>query len=445
MSTSSIYTPPDPPSSADAMQIAPRPQTLAATGLSPAFLCDLLEKHLFEGGVMPMRELVTRTALSGRLLEELIGFLRKEGRVEVRAQHGDNPGLVYALTERGRGSAMASLMASGYVGPTPVPLNHYADAVRRQSVRGRRITRERMNAAFADTVLDPAMLDRLGPAMNSGKAIFVYGAPGTGKTYVTQRLARLFVDTYLIPHAVTVGDTVIRIFDSSVHCQFQETSQVVLLNRGHDPRFVLCQRPLVITGGELTADMLEVQFDPVTRQHRAPLQLKANGGMLILDDLGRQRIAPDIVLNRWILPMEEGVDYLSMNTGQHFRTPFDVILVFSTNLQPSDLVDDAFLRRIGYKIGFQPLDHTQFHLVWQRVCETNGIEHDPALCQHMIDALYTPTGTALLPCHPRDLIGMALDRAAYLETLDGLSLDALHWAWDNYFVNAPNRAPLVSD
>jgi hypothetical protein len=283
------------------------------------------------------------------------------------------------------------------------------------------------------------MLDRLGPAMNSGKAIFVYGAPGTGKTYVSQRLARLFEDTCLIPHAVAVGDTVVRVFDASVHCQFQETAQVVMLNRSHDPRFVLCQRPLVITGGELTADMLEVQFDPATRQYRAPLQMKANGGMLILDDLGRQRIPPSIVLNRWILPMEEGVDYLSLNTGQHFRTPFDVILVFSTNLRPCDLVDDAFLRRIGYKIGFQPLDPQQYHLVWQRVCETNGIPYDAVLCQHMIDALYAPTGTALLPCHPRDLIGMALDRAIYLEAHDRLSAEALHWAWDNYFVTTPGH------
>jgi hypothetical protein len=438
MSTPFIHAQPQAPSF-DAMQVAPRPQTLAATGLPPAFLGDLLEKHLFEGGVLSMRELVVRTALSGRLLEELLGFLRKEGRIEVRAQQGDTPGLCYALTERGRGSAMSSLMVSGYVGPAPVPLDHYVAAVRMQSVRGRRVTCERMTAAFADTVLDPAMLHRLGPAMNSGKAIFVYGAPGTGKTFISQRLARLFQDTCLIPHAIAIGDTVVRIFDSSVHRQFQDSSPLVMLTRGHDPRYVLCQRPLVITGGELTTDMLEVQFDPATRQYRAPLQVKANGGMLILDDLGRQRVAPNILLNRWILPMEEGVDYLSMNTGQHFRTPFDVILVFSTNLQPRDLVDEAFLRRIGYKICFEPLDRQQYHLVWQRVCESSGVHYDPALCQYMIDALYAPSGTPLLPCHPRDLIGMALDRAVYLDMRDGLTTEALQWAWDNYFVTTPGH------
>jgi hypothetical protein len=416
------------------MHVAPRPQTIAATGLPIAFLCELVEKHLFEGGVLPMRDLVMRTALSGRLLEELLGFLRKEGRIEVRAQYGDQPGLGYAVTERGRGSAMASLMVSGYVGPAPVPLPHYAEVVRLQSVRGQKVTRDRMTEAFTDTVLDPAMLDRLGPALNSGKAIFVYGLPGTGKTFITQRLARLFADTCLIPHAIAIGDTVVRVFDASVHRQFQDNSPVVMLNRGHDPRYVLCTRPLVITGGELTTDMLEVQYDPATRQYRAPLQLKANGGMLILDDLGRQRMSPTAVLNRWILPMEEGVDYLSMNTGQHFRTPFDVILVFSTNLKPQDLVDDAFLRRIGYKIGFHPLDAEQYHLIWQRVCESSALRYEPALCQFMIDALYAPNGIELLPCHPRDLIGMALDRAAYLDEGNRLSTHALQWAWDNYFV-----------
>lgn len=431
-------TPPtDEFSSRDASRVAPRPQTLAATGLPAAFLCDLVEKHLFEGGVLSMRDLVIRTALSGRLLEELLGFLRKEGRIEVRAQPADNAGLGYALTERGRGSAMASLMVSGYVGPTPVPLDYYNQAVLAQSVRGRKVTRERMREAFEDTVLDPAMLDRLGPAMNSGKAIFVYGAPGTGKTFITQRLARLFNDTCLIPHAIAVGETIVRIFDPSVHHQHQDTSPVVMLNRGHDPRYVLCQRPLVITGGELAADMLEVQFDPATRQYRAPLQVKANGGMLILDDLGRQRIPPATVLNRWILPMEAGVDYLSMSTGQHFRTPFDVILVFSTNMKPSELVDEAFLRRIGYKIDFQPVTTHQYHLIWQRACEARGVRHDPALCQFMIDALYAPSGTPLLPCHPRDLIGMALDRAIYADDCIGLSANALQWAWDNYFVTTP--------
>ena len=341
------------PLSLRAGELAPRPQTIEATGLSSSFLCDLVEKHLFEGGVLPLRELVRRSALSGRLLDDILNFLRKEGRIEVRTQIADDQGLRYGLTERGRGSALAALTVSGYIGPAPVPLADYARIVRMQSVRACIVTREHMHTSFADVILDPAMLDRLGPAVNSGKAIFVYGVPGTGKTFITQKLARLFDDMCLIPHAIAVGDTVVRVYDSSIHKQIRDTAPSVKLNVGHDPRFVVCKRPVVITGGELTADMLEIQYDPASRQYRAPLQLKANGGIFILDDLGRQRVAPAAVLNRWIVPMEEGADYLTLNTGQHFSTPFDVILVFSTNLNPGDLVDGAFLRRIGYKIRFR--------------------------------------------------------------------------------------------
>jgi hypothetical protein len=291
-----------------------------------------------------------------------------------------------------------------------------------------------MQVAFADMVMEQSMLDRLGPALNSGKAIFVYGAPGTGKTYTTQRLARLFDDACLIPHAISVGDTVIRIYDASIHRMLEEGAPSMMLNRGHDPRYVLCRRPVVITGGELAEHMLEVQYDAATRQYRAPLQLKANGGIFILDDLGRQRMPPTTVLNRWIVPMEEKVDYLSLSTGQHFRTPFDVVLVFSTNLRPEDLVDDAFLRRIGYKIEFQPLASEQYHAIWQRVCEDNDVGYDAAVCQFVVDALHRPAGTPLLPCHPRDLIGMAIDRLEYLGEQTQLSPDALRWAWENYFV-----------
>lgn len=422
--------------------LAPRPKTIAETGMGMNFLGELTEKHLFEGGVLSMRELVKRTALSGNLLEEILHFLRKEGRIEVRPQHLGDHSLAYALTERGRGSALASLSVSGYVGPTPVTLTAYTDLVRSQSVRLRNITRGRLEKVFADTVLDPALLDRLGPAVNSGRAIFVYGDAGTGKTYVTKRLAGIFDDACLIPHAIALGDTIIRIYDPSLHRQIEgAASNALLLQRGHDPRYVLCKRPVVITGGELTADMLEIQFDPATRQYRAPLQLKANGGIFILDDLGRQRVEPAVVLNRWIVPMEEGVDYLSISTGQHFQAPFDLVLVFSTNLKPEDLADEAFLRRIGYKIRFQALKPQQYQAIWQRVCEENSLIYNPDICQFVIDSLHEPTRTPLLPCHPGDLIGMAIERMEYLDTADELDTKTLQWAWDNYFVTSDAVTP----
>src|SRR5215469_3127943 len=416
--------------------IAPRPKTVAETGLSLTFLADLLEKHLFEAGVLTLGAMLKRTALGGPILEDVLNFLRGEGRIEIRARTAEDRGLRYALTERGRSSVQASLERGGYVGPAPVPLEVYTEVVRTQSVKDRLVRRERMHEAFADLVIDPQVLDRLGPALNSGKALFVYGAAGTGKTYVTQRLIRVLDDCALVPHAVSVGDAVVQLFDPALHEPLPHPApDHVLLHSGYDPRFVLCRRPLVVTGGELTTDMLEVQFDSATRRYQAPLQLKATNGMFIVDDLGRQRMPPHALLNRWIVPMEEGVDHLRLNSGQYFSVPFDMTLVFATNLEPSDLTDDAFLRRIGYKIEFASLTTDRYHDVWKQVCALHAVDYDPAVCQSVIDKLHQPSGTPLLPCHPRDLIDMALDHSAYLGAEDELRLESLRWAWQNYFLS----------
>src|SRR5579859_132942 len=284
-------------STARARCVAPRPTKLADTGLPIAFLGELVEKHLLEGGVLTIPTLAQRLALAGPLVEEVLQFLRREASIEVRAQTADTQ-LRFALTERGRANALAALARSGYVGPAPVPLDAYVSVSCAQSVRDRLVTRERMHDKFADVVIGEDILDRLGPALNSGKAIFVYGDPGTGKSYITQRLTRLLDDEALIPHAIVVGEAVIQIFDPAVHVALETPAFGVMLAEGYDSRYVLCRRPLVLTGGELGPEMLEVQFDPATRQYRAPLQLKASNGMFILDDLGRQRVSPKTVLNR---------------------------------------------------------------------------------------------------------------------------------------------------
>lgn len=418
-----------------AAALAPRPKSVADTQLRLSLICDLLEKHLYDAGILTLAALSRRSALAGPILDEALAFLRREGRIEVRGPSPDEATLRYSLTERGRSNAQDALTRSGYMGPAPVPLDAYSQIVREQSVHDRLVTRELMRATFSDVVLDAGMLDRLGPALNSGKAIFVYGEPGTGKTYITQRLSRLVDDAVLVPHAIAIGETIIQLFDPAVHTPIATASSGVLLNHGHDPRYVLCRRPLVITGGELNLEMLEVQFDPTTRQYRAPLQLKATNGMLIIDDLGRQRVPPRAVLNRWIVPMEEGRDYLTLQTGQHFAALFDLILVFSTNLRPTDLADEAFLRRIGYKIQFEALTPSQYHEIWKQVCDQHGILYDPTVCQQVIEHLHAPAHVPLLPCHPRDLIDMALDHAAYLGTGDQLHADALEWAWKNYFLD----------
>ena len=415
--------------------IAPRPKRVSETGLTLTSICDLLEKHLYDAGVVTIATLGWRTALAGPILDEALRFLRKEGRVEVRGPSTDETSLRYALTERGRSSAQDCLARSGYIGRAPVPLVAYTEVVRSQSVRARVVTRNHMREAFRDLIIDPELLDRLGPALNSGKAIFVYGAPGTGKTYVAQRLSRLMDDAVLVPHAIAVSGAIIEVFDPAVHRPYGNVKSSMLLDEGHDPRFALCRRPAVIAGGELSAEKLELQFDPITRRYRAPLQLKATNGMFILDDMGRQRVAPQVVLNRWIVPMEEGLDHLALPTGQHFTALFDLILVFSTNMLPTDLADDAFLRRIGYKIRFEPLSQDRYHRIWKQVCTEHGVDYDPAICQGVIDGLHIRGKVPLLPCHPRDLIDMALDHAAYVGLEDELRRETLEWAWKTYFVS----------
>lgn len=416
--------------------LAPRPRSIEDTGLSQDFLAELILKHLYTAGVLDLRQLAERTALAGSILETVLNFLRTEACTEVRGNNGASSGLRYALTDRGRAGALDALMRGGYVGPAPVPLEDYERIVRAQSVHSCKVTRADMRAAFNGMVIREELLDQLGPALHSGRAIFVYGPAGTGKTYTTHRLARLLGDTVLIPHAIAVGETVIQFFDPVVHRAASETGSApsLMLEEGHDPRFVRCQRPVEITGGELTLDMLELRYDAATKQYQAPLQLKANNGVFMIDDLGRQRASTEDLLNRWIVPMEEKKDYLSLGSGRHFPVPFDVVLLFSTNMNPLDLADEAFLRRLGYKIRFDYLTPDQYSSIWQQVCQDRGIACDSDVLPYVLEQLHGRLEVPLLPCHPRDLLDLALDRCRYEGEMDRVTVERIQWAWDNYFI-----------
>ncbi len=416
--------------------IAARPRSIAETGLTERFLADLVCKHLFEGGVLDLHELTRRLALSGSVLEEVFGFLRADALAEVRGSNPGNTVLRYGLTERGRTAALEAFGRDGYVGPAPVPLEQYRRTVEAQSLSTHVVSRQAIHAAFADTVIRPELLDQLGPALHSGRAMFIYGPAGTGKSFIARRLARLLPDAVLIPHAVLVADKAMQCFDPGVHTPLKRGNtpdEALQLDRGHDPRYAPCERPVIVTGGELTLDMLEVQYDPATRTHRAPLQLRANNGMLVIDDLGRQRMEPLQLFNRWIVPLEERHDFLTLSNGQHFQVPFDVALVFSTNRNPLQLADEAFLRRIGYKIRFHHLREADYLTIWQQECRRRGIEHNPELARFVVHELHAHHGVPLLPCHPRDLLDLAWDYTRYMDQ-PNLSADALCWAWDSYFV-----------
>jgi hypothetical protein len=417
-------------------RLAPRPTTVAQTGLSLTFLGDLFAKHFLTAGVLTTSQLVERLGLAGPIVNQVLNYMRSEGRVEVRSRQGLDAELRYGLTDKGRHEAIDAMARGGYVGPAPVPLPDYVALVGKQSVHGHRITRDAVQDAFSGMVIAEELLDRLGPAMNSKRAIILYGHAGTGKTYTARKLASLLRGLVLVPHAIAVNETVVEIFDPLCHEQlaFSDPPNRTLLDQGFDGRYVACERPIVLVGGELSAEMLELQHDRSAGTCTAPIQLKANNGFLLIDDLGRQRIEPTVLFNRWIVPMDVRQDSLMTNRGHHFTVPFDVILMFSTNLRPEDIADQAFLRRLGYKIEFLPVEASQYKQIWQRVCAEHAINYDGGLVDYVIEQLHRRLHVPLLPCHPRDLLGMAVDRSTYLGR-SRLDKETLRWAWDNYFLH----------
>jgi len=416
--------------------LVPRPQTLEETGLSNRFLADLVAKHLHTAGTLTLAQLTERLALSGPILEKVLNFMRREARIEVRPRPDGRGTLPYALTDHGRSTALDAFMRSGYCGAAPVPLTEYVRVANAQSVHGRRFEPSAVQAVFEGMTIPDDACQQFGISINSGRPVFIYGPAGTGKTYVTHRLSRLFREVVLIPHAIAVDETVVELFDPLLHQAVQHhTDNGLMLEEGHDPRFIACERPVIITGGELTLDLLDVRFDPTTRQYEAPLQLKANNGMFVIDDLGRQKASPDALLNRWIVPMNERRDFHALGSGRHFVSPFDVVLVFSSNLHPLDLADEAFLRRIGHKIYCGYINEDSYERIWADVCTERKIPFDSDIVHYVIEELHKPNGRPLLPCHPKDLIGIAMDKADYLGGPARLTEELLSWAWDTYFVS----------
>jgi len=417
------------------LELLKQPRTLAETALDTELLLDLTLKHFYDGGALDMQQLAERMALTGTVIDGLLGLLRKDARIEILAASDQSVGVRYQLTDLGRALAKNAYLRSGYIGRAPITIEHYRQLVLAQSVFKCSVSKEQLNAALADVVIDDCLVDQLGPALHSGRAIMIYGPAGSGKTFICKHLSRCLGEPIQLPYAIAVGREIIQFFDPLIHLPVYGVSEKAdyHFTTRTDQRLILCERPVAISGGELTMDRLELHYDPVTRLNQAPIQLKANNGIYIVDDMGRQRMPAVELLNRWIVPMEEHVDYLTVGTGQHFPVPFDTVLIFSTNLHPLDLADEAFLRRLGYKIRFTAITKQSFTQIWANVCrEYQIILEDGVL--NLVFTFYEQTGRPFLPCQPRDLLGLGLDIAAF-KNKPGISQEIIKLAWATYFID----------
>ena len=416
------------------------PHNPQETGLPFVFLVDLTLKTLFHAGRMRLWALGESLKLPVAVIEPLVDFLRTEGLCEVARRDPDAPSadIGFQLSGAGRARAMAALEKSQYVGPAPVSLTDYVAQVECQNLAQGRVSRQALDAAFAGIVTHAGITNDLGAALNSGRALLVYGPSGSGKTFIAEHLATALNGLIHVPHAILVDNDVIQVFDPLVHLPPAAATHDGAAGpwSAADARWVQCRRPVVMTGGELTLSMLDLQFDSHSRFYVAPPQVKANNGLFIIDDLGRQLVTPHDLMNRWIVPLDRRVDHFVLHTGKKFRLPFHVHVVFSSNLTPADLSDDAFLRRLGYKVYVGAVDAGEYRALFKQACERADVPHDEAACDYLLSQLHEPEDKPLLACTPFDIVSMVRDRAVYLDEPARLGEKALTWAWRTYFAAA---------
>jgi hypothetical protein len=414
----------------------PPPATIAETGLHPDTLSQLMLKTLVAGEASGTG-LAEKLRLPYSVLESLIQHARVVKLVEVRGAAGTgSAGYRYVLTDLGRDRAGQFLDVSRYVGPAPVPLAQYNAYVRACMAARPFIDNQLLVSGFDNLVVNKAMLDQLGPAVNSGKSLFLYGAPGNGKTVIAEGIGRSLGMEMYIPFAIDVDGQTITMFDPVNHQQLggaHEASSVVAV-ASQDRRWERIKRPVVVVGGELTLEMLDLTFNPISKFYEAPIQLKANGGVFVVDDFGRQRIPPRDLLNRWIVPLESRVDFLTLHTGRKFETPFNVLIIFATNLKPESLADEAFLRRIPYKIMAKNPTLDEFCQIFELNCRRRHIAFDPVLVEYLNRKYYQPRRLQMRACHPRDLVEQVVDRCRYQGRELAITRELLDAACASYFL-----------
>jgi predicted ATPase with chaperone activity len=425
--------------------------TIEQLSIPASLVTDLIFRILFNEGEVSVGRFCEVIRVYPQIIDDLLAQAQRDHLVEVAKASAMRLSYTYRLTEEGLRRARDAMERTQYIGPAPVDLRFYEQAIFIQTGNKPRIAPEQVKQALSHLILPDSFHRRIGPAINASSSLFLYGPPGNGKTTVAQAIARLLAgsEPIWLPYAITIAGQIIQIFDPVIHISKEKTD----LETGEKPktaqlgevkvdkRWGLFQQPAVMAGGELTMEALDLRFDPVAKTYEAPLQLKANGGMFLIDDFGRQQVSPQSLLNRWIVPLETGIDFLRLQSGQTLQVPFRQLIVFSTNLDPNELVDAAFLRRIQMKVQLGSPDEKMFYQIFARMCQTYSVPFDRDSFLHLLRKWYQEPERPLQAVHPRDIIKTILSICEYENITPRMTPDLIDEACNCYFVEAQQAAP----
>ena len=418
----------------------PAPKTLESMALSPVMMRDILIKTMFRTNMENVSEIAKFICLPINITQQLVDAAREQRLCEatgtLNANNGNEMG--YQLTDAGKQRALDALAQSEYFGAMPVPLEVYREQVKRQSIRNIHVTREQLVNAMGHLILPPTLLDQLGPAVGAGRSILMYGPPGNGKSSISNGIRDALGDKIYIPRAIEYSGQVITVYDPIVHSSAEEDvddpNSLRRTSGRYDTRYVKCERPTVITGGELTLEMLDLVYNPVARTYQAPLQLKSSGGIFIIDDLGRQAEPPQAIVNRWIVPLEENRDILALQSGEKFEVPFDTLVIFSTNFHPNEIFDKAALRRIFFKIKIDGPDQEDFLKIFAMMARKRKIPLDESALIHLLQTKYPTIDNVYANYQPIFLIDQMISICEFEGIPYQMSPDLIDRAWANMFV-----------